>query len=793
MTFQINQNVTSDDLHLLAEAAIAAYEGGGLIPDGWSVVQPTAEHADGIYFKGIAPGSRALVLQKDNEVIVSFRGTDGALDYLSYPALLAGSAYVHNFDALLMSLKNYADQDPSLQFLFTGHSLGGGAVNQLANIASTAFGGEFATAKFAAFASPLISSTGLVSNVGFENDFVFKLIGGGNSNSSADNLIFVTADYLSGVTVGTYPHSMEFYIEALERIAASDFADVITWDDIVLFDYTNLEVRYRGSSPTSQRAFFLGEDNFDDQILGRDGAGADFIEGFGGNDTIRAGRGNDTIHGGAGEDTVDGGAGADTMYGGANNDTYSVDLAGDKVIEDVNAGIDTVNSLVTFVLGANVENLTLLGTAAINGTGNTGTNTIIGNGAGNKLDGGPGADTLTGGGAHDIFIFKPGHGADRITDFTAGGTVDQIDLTAITSVRTFEELMARAAQVGADTVINLGGGNIITLANVLKSSLIKADFLFVGATAAQIAGAATDDTRIGTVGNDAIRGNAGDDLLTGKQGFDLIDGGTGFDKVVYDIEGGPNGVFVNLSDEAWNPAGTEIAAHSALDTFGDQDALISIEYVRGTVQNDFFKGGTGDDWFNGVTGADYFDGGEGRDAVSYSFATGAITVDLADSLKNTGEAADDQLISIENLGGTSQSDSLYGGNERNIFEGGASGDLLDGRGGFDYASYSHASAAVTASLTNSGLNTGDAAGDTYVSIEGLIGSRFDDALTGDAGRNWLMGRAGADLLDGQGGFDYATYHYSWTAVTVSLANPAKQGATDFSRSKVYTELRITID
>src|SRR5207249_3270847 len=77
------------------------------------------------------------------------------------------------------------------------------------------------------------------------------------------------------------------------------------------------------------------------------------------------------LTGNAGNDTLDGGAGNDTLRGGTGNDTYVVDAAGDSVTENANEGTDAVQSAITYTLGSNLENLTLTGTNAINGTGNT--------------------------------------------------------------------------------------------------------------------------------------------------------------------------------------------------------------------------------------------------------------------------------------------------------------------------------------------------------------------------------------------------------------------------------------
>jgi Ca2+-binding RTX toxin-like protein len=155
------------------------------------------------------------------------------------------------------------------------------------------------------------------------------------------------------------------------------------------------------------------------------------------NNRITGNSANNILTGGAGNDILNGGLGADTLIGGLGNDIYYVDNTGDRITENLNQGTDLVNSSISYILGNNLENLTLIGTKAINGTGNSLNNRITGNSANNILTGGAGNDILNGNAGNDILVGGAGNdvltggsgadqfrfnasneGIDRITDFS---------------------------------------------------------------------------------------------------------------------------------------------------------------------------------------------------------------------------------------------------------------------------------------------------------------------------------------------------------------------------------------
>ncbi|KQQ47922.1 hypothetical protein ASF58_00720 [Methylobacterium sp. Leaf125] len=187
-----------------------------------------------------------------------------------------------------------------------------------------------------------------------------------------------------------------------------------------------------------------------------------------GDNHLFGGAGNDTLSGGAGNDTLDGGTGNDTLYGGTGDDTYIVDSPTERVIELANEGTDTVLASVTFKLQANLENLTLTGREAINGTGNFQSNILIGNSAANVLDGSGGKDVLIGGGGADTFVFRAGEtNGDKVMDFTGVGAAagDHLEFYGFGSGATLSHtagtdlytIKADAAHGGASETFQLVG------------------------------------------------------------------------------------------------------------------------------------------------------------------------------------------------------------------------------------------------------------------------------------------------------------------------------------------------
>jgi Ca2+-binding RTX toxin-like protein len=182
------------------------------------------------------------------------------------------------------------------------------------------------------------------------------------------------------------------------------------------------------------------------------------------------------------------------------------------------------------------------------------------------------------------------------------------------------------------------------------------------------------------------------------------------------------------------------------------DIFVSIDSLRGSDFNDNLTGDAGRNNLEGGLGNDTLDGGAGINAVSYQHAApGAdnlgVTVDLGIvGPQDTVRAGFDTLSNFQIIVGSAGNDTLTGDGNNNLLLGGAGADALNGGGGIDGVDYELAAAGVTVNLANSGSNTGEAAGDTFVSIENLSGSHFNDVLIGDCGDNAFWGFTGADTF-----------------------------------------------
>jgi Ca2+-binding RTX toxin-like protein len=186
---------------------------------------------------------------------------------------------------------------------------------------------------------------------------------------------------------------------------------------------------------------------------------------------------------GGGNDLYDGRGGtvSGVVTGGLGDDLFIIDSK-IAIVENVGEGTDTIKSTISMnfsagvLAGQELENLTLLGTKKLNATGNALDNTIIGNRGNNHLSGESGDDILTGGKGADIFIFKNGSDKDTITDFGLGA--DRVDLSNLSPVTSFADLMVHhISKSGADLVIHSGWDRLI-LDHTSKSDLHVYDFIF---------------------------------------------------------------------------------------------------------------------------------------------------------------------------------------------------------------------------------------------------------------------------------------------------------------------------
>jgi Ca2+-binding RTX toxin-like protein len=479
-----------------------------------------------------------------------------------------------------------------------------------------------------------------------------------------------------------------------------------------------------------------------------DGNGGDnTLDGGAGNDELGGSSGSDSLIGGAGNDTLDGGSGDDTMVGGAGNDVYEDVDSGDKITELAGGGTDTVKTtLGGVILAANVENLTLLGSADISGAGNDVSNRLTGNAGKNTLTGGKGNDTLDGGASNDSLVGGLGNDTYFVDDANdkvlegAGAGKDTVHSSVTFNFNDSLEIetliLDSASSIGS--VAN-NFNNVITMVGTGTATINGNDgndTLTGGGGMDFLIGGNGNDVINGAGGNDSLLGDANDDKLNGGEGDDALNGGTGKDTMV-----GGKGSDTYLVSEVGDTV-TELAGQGT-DTVQSnlvsytlaanvERLMLSTGAVNGTgnTLDNLIFGNLADNKLDGGGGADIIAGGGGNDSI-----LGGLGFDY--------------------LSGGIGNDTLKGGGDVDYLEGGSGADVMYGEAGKDGFLYRIDDPAELATLGGDTIN-GFQTGVDRIELSDLLDEFSIDSANAFSGGYVLLSKMGSDTLvrfdqDGFGG------------------------------------------
>lgn len=471
-----------------------------------------------------------------------------------------------------------------------------------------------------------------------------------------------------------------------------------SYPDVDVVDYSTATSAITGSLVGTMTGTSSGVDtlsNFEAIIATKY---ADKINGGTGAERFEGGAGADTLSGGSGNDTLIGGTGIDSMVGGAGDDKYLVDSASETLVESAGAGIDTVESTATFALAANVDNLVLLGTGGLRGTGNSLANAITGNAGANLLSGLAGNDSIVAGAGDDTVL--GGTGADTL----AGG--EGID------VLSFADAGAASGTLNSTFTSSTGTKSVSGFEHMVGS-----------AYGDNLTGDSYGNRIDGGAGNDTLGGGSGDDTLQGGAGNDVLDGGYGTDLISYAYLT-TRGIVADLSTGSIVGDGTDTILETSIEAITGTGLNDRISWnsaststyldftLTGAAGNDFLQGSAGDDTLDGGTGADTMVGGAGYDTYMVDSASDVLTETASggtdtvissvsftlgaqfEYLTLTGSAVNGTGNDLSNLlTGNSLANTLTGGLGSDTLVGGLGRDTLDGGLDTSYDIFRFASAA----------------------------------------------------------------------------------------------------
>ncbi len=453
--------------------------------------------------------------------------------------------------------------------------------------------------------------------------------------------------------------------------------------------------------------------------------GNDTLNGEAGNDKLYGGLGDDVLNGGLGNDVLDGGLGADQMAGGAGNDTYHIDDINDKVVEQAGKGTDGVRSSISYTLTDHVENLALLGASNLNATGNALANKLYGNDGKNILDGGLGADRMTGYGGNDTYY------VDNVKDVVvekAGGGTDGVRSSVSYTLSNHVENLAL-----------LGTGNIHATGNALDNKLYANE------------------------GNNILDGGLGADRMTGYGGNDTYYVDNAKDIVVEQAGEGTDGVRSSISYTLTNHV-ENLALLGTSNIHATGNALDNKLY--GNEGNNILDGGLGADRMTGGAGNDTYYVDNENDVIAEKAEEGVDGVRSSVSYTLSNHVENLALLGTGNLNATGNAldNKLYGNEGKNILDGGLGADRMVGGAGNDTYLVDNIND-VIAEKAEEGVD-GVRSSVSYTlsnHVENLAllgtsninatGNALDNKLYGNEGKNILDGGLGADGMTGGAGND----------------------------------------